>query len=96
MKRQRGTQEESQRAEAPLSPVLTIEETAALFRTTVKTVRNAVRNGELETFKLGRTTYILREPLEDRLKARIPLGVPASEAPARRRHPVPKVRRTNM
>lgn len=74
MKSAQRTQEESQPGQSLPSPVLTIEETAALFRTTVKIVRTAIQKGELETFKLGRTTYVLREPLEGRLKGRIPLG----------------------
>jgi hypothetical protein len=55
------------------SPVLTIAETALLFRTSVKSIRKAARSGELEVIKLGRTTYVLREPLEQKLKAKVPL-----------------------
>jgi excisionase family DNA binding protein len=50
-------------------PVLTIEETAAVFGASVKMIRRAIRDGELETVKMGRTTFVLREPLERKLKA---------------------------
>jgi excisionase family DNA binding protein len=73
------------------SPVLTIEETAALFRTSVKTIRKAIRAGELDTFKLGRTTFVLREPLEKRLRAKIPFGASppgtAASTPPQKRIP---------
>lgn len=45
-------------------PVLTVAQTATLFGTTEKVIRKAIKAGELEVFRLGRTTYVLREPLE--------------------------------
>ena len=50
-------------------PVLTIEETAAIFGASIKMIRRAIKDGELETVKIGRTTFVLREPLEQKLKA---------------------------
>jgi len=49
--------------------VLTIAETAAVFGASIKMIRRAIRAGELETVKIGRTTFVLREPLERRLQA---------------------------
>jgi hypothetical protein len=49
-------------------PVLTIAETAAVFGASIKMIRRAIRAGELETVKIGRTTFVLREPLERRLQ----------------------------
>lgn len=48
-------------------PVLTIAETAALFGTTQRKTRRAIRDGQFEVIKVGRTTFVLREPLERRL-----------------------------
>lgn len=49
-------------------PVLTIAETAAVFGASIKMIRRAIRDGEIETVKIGRTTFVLREPLEKRLR----------------------------
>jgi len=74
MKDRQASRSASKGQTLPASPVLTIEEVAALLRTTNKTVRKAARDGELASFKLGRITYILREPLERQLKTKITLG----------------------
>ena len=58
----------SKGASGVLPAVLTIEETAALFGSSSKVVRNAIREGSIESIKLGRTTFVLRGPLETRLK----------------------------
>jgi hypothetical protein len=58
----------SRGAAGVLPAVLTIEETAALFGSSLKVVRNAIREGSIESIKLGRTTFVLRGPLEARLK----------------------------
>lgn len=50
-------------------PVLTIAETAAVFGASIKMIRRAIRDGEIATIKIGRTTFVLREPLERRLQA---------------------------
>lgn len=74
MKERQASRSTAKHQTLPASPVLTIEEVAALLRTTDKTVRKAARDGELASFKLGRITYILREPLEQQLKTKIALG----------------------
>lgn len=47
---------------------VTLEQTARIIGTTVKVIRGAIRSGELEAIQLGRRLYILREPLERKLK----------------------------
>jgi excisionase family DNA binding protein len=51
--------------------VLTIAETAAIIGTSVRVIRKAIRDGEIESLKVGRTVYVLRAPLEAKLKTRI-------------------------
>jgi hypothetical protein len=63
----------------PGPALLTLSETATVLRTTVKVIRSEIRDGNLETIKVGRSTYVLKAPLEQRLKAKITIDVPSED-----------------
>jgi excisionase family DNA binding protein len=47
--------------------VLTLQETAELFGLSVKVVRQSIRDGDIAAIKVGRKTFVLRDPLEEKL-----------------------------
>jgi excisionase family DNA binding protein len=47
--------------------VLTIQETAELFGVSAKVVRKSIRDGDFAVIKVGRKTFVLRDPLEEKL-----------------------------
>ena len=51
------------------SPVLTVDEAAALLRISRQSAYQAVRAGELPTVKIGRRILVLRHALERMLDA---------------------------
>jgi excisionase family DNA binding protein len=48
-------------------PVLTLEETATLLGSSVKTIRNEIKAAKIKAIKVGRKTLVLRSPLEKQL-----------------------------
>jgi excisionase family DNA binding protein len=56
--------------EIELEPLLTVEETAAALRVCTRTVRRAIKSGELPAVRLGRQYRIRRRDLEWFLRQR--------------------------
>ena len=54
-----------------LPPVMTVEETAAFLRLNIKTVYDAVRNGDIPGRRVGKRTVILRDALLHCLEERV-------------------------
>lgn len=58
---------------------LTFAEVAAIYGTSVKRVREAVRRGELPTTLLAGKTFILRGPIEEQLRIKLDCSEDAPE-----------------